>query len=1076
MNELIIPDEFPLPRQDDILQTLTGANWLSTLDALAGFTQLQIKPEDREKTAFRTHRGLYQFRRMPFGYRNGPAIFQRVMQGILSPFLWIFALVYIDDIVIFSKTFDDHLLHLDHVFKAIADSGITLSPKKCNLGYQSLQLLGQKVSRLGLSTVKDKVDAILQLEEPRNIKTLQTFLGMMVYFSLYIPYYAWIVAPLFKLLKKDQAWEWNELHQEAFDLSKEALANSPVRGYAIPGLGYRIYTDACDYGIAAILQQVQPMQLRDLHDTKIYQRLKKAFNNGEAVPRLVVSALKDNTDLPPVDTWAEDFENTTIHLERVIAYWSRTLKPAERNYSPTEREALALKDGMIKFQGFIEGEKAVIAITDHAALTWAKTYQNVNRRLLTWGTVFAAYPNVKIVHRAGRVHSNVDPISRLRRRIPYQEGPAKDVTVPAPLNFEDKPLLAKYTLGRDDQTKGNDWLGIDAEEVGLDTPEELGEANSEDTNINPEFGELIPEFETRVLFVAKHHAQDLNTCLEVGRQIRTTVPVPGGNLGINTNVNVNLVTSIAPDDLTVFTNGYTNDPHFSMVLSAIRNDADTIAPSYPQYSLGDDGLLYFDDALGCSRLCVPAELRLPIITDIHETPGNAAHGGYHKTYNRIAATFYWPRMARDIKRFTRSCDICQKIRPRRHAAYGLLQPIAIPTQPFETVTMDFIMELPESEGFDAVLVIVDKLTKYVQFIPTLSSVNAKQTAELVFKYVVAHFGLPRQFVTDCDARWTGIFWKELCDHLGVRRALTTAHHPQADGQTEIANQLLEITLCAFVGPERDDWARYLDILQLSYNTSIHSSTQFTPAFLLRGFEPLTANFHPRNPEPIQRSTGQRPAEQRSAEQRLTEQRSAEGQSAERRSTEEPSDANEWLELFEAARKEAADSLRLAQAFQQRGYNARRLNVEFDVGDFVLLNPHSLEMLRNVRGRGRKLLIRYDGPFEIIQKISPLAYRLRLPASYGTHPVINIAHLEKFNPSPPELGERSRRRLNRLDFDALPEYEVDSIVDQRRKRERGRRWTTEYLVRFVGYEEPEWIAERDLQNAPDILQAWKKSKR
>lgn len=146
LNEKVIPDEFPLPRQEDILQTLQGSQYLSTLDALAGFTQLSVKAEDREKLAFRTHRGLYQFKRMPFGFCNGPAVFQRIMQGVLAPFLWIFALVYIDDIVIFSKTFDEHLLHVESVLKAILDSKITLSPSKCHFGYQSLLLLGQKVS------------------------------------------------------------------------------------------------------------------------------------------------------------------------------------------------------------------------------------------------------------------------------------------------------------------------------------------------------------------------------------------------------------------------------------------------------------------------------------------------------------------------------------------------------------------------------------------------------------------------------------------------------------------------------------------------------------------------------------------------------------------------------------------------------------------------------------------------------------------------------------------------------------------------------------------------------------------
>lgn len=253
LNQSVINDEFPIPRQEDILQALTGSQWLTTLDALAGFTQLTMTDSAAEKLAFRTHRGLWQFRCMPFGYRNGPSLFQRIMQNVLAPFLWIFALVYIDDIVVFSLTFEDHLKHLDQVFAAIANTNITLSPTKCHFAYQSLLLLGQKVSRLGLSTHKEKVDTILALETPRNTGELHTFLGMMVYFLAYIPFYSWIAHPLFQLLKKDTPWEWSDLHQEAFELSKQVLTNAPVRGYAMEGLPYRLYTD---YGLAGILHSV----------------------------------------------------------------------------------------------------------------------------------------------------------------------------------------------------------------------------------------------------------------------------------------------------------------------------------------------------------------------------------------------------------------------------------------------------------------------------------------------------------------------------------------------------------------------------------------------------------------------------------------------------------------------------------------------------------------------------------------------------------------------------------------------------------------------------------------------------
>ena len=117
LNAVTVPDEFPIPRQSDILASLSGAQVLSSLDALSGFTQLELADEDIEKTAFRTHRGLFQFKRLPFGLRNGPSIFQRVMQSILAPYLWIFCLVYIDNIVIFSKSYEEHLVHLDKVLE-----------------------------------------------------------------------------------------------------------------------------------------------------------------------------------------------------------------------------------------------------------------------------------------------------------------------------------------------------------------------------------------------------------------------------------------------------------------------------------------------------------------------------------------------------------------------------------------------------------------------------------------------------------------------------------------------------------------------------------------------------------------------------------------------------------------------------------------------------------------------------------------------------------------------------------------------------------------------------------------------
>jgi hypothetical protein len=145
------------------------------------------------------------------------------------------------------------------------------------------------------------------------------------------------------------------------------------------------------------------------------------------------------------------------------------------------------------------------------------------------------------------------------------------------------------------------------------------------------------------------------------------------------------------------------------------------------------------------------------------------------------------------------------------------------------------------------------------------------------------------------------------------------------------------------------------------------------------------------------------------------------------------EAMEMVERFSAKQHYAQEALVLGQHFQKRAYNKGRLALEFSEGDSVLLNPHSLSLLRNEKGRGRKLLMKYDGPFEVIQKLSPVSYQLRMPASYGIHQIVNIAHLEKYQPSPAEFGNCPTKNLNREDFEALPEYEVDKIITERRKR-------------------------------------------
>lgn len=223
------------------------------------------------------------------------------MNGIVAPHLWLFALVYINDIVVYSASYENHIEHLDAVLAAIKSASITLSPAKCHLFYSSILLLGHKVSRLGLSTHEAKVQAITGLTCPTQISQLQGFLGMVVYFSAFIPFYAGICAPLFQLLRKDAKWEWGPVQKHAFQAAKKSLAEAPLLGHPVQSMLYRLHTDTSDEVLRCTLQQVQSILIKDLQDTRVYGKLRKAHKAGEPVPQLTLKLSASKVGLAKLD-------------------------------------------------------------------------------------------------------------------------------------------------------------------------------------------------------------------------------------------------------------------------------------------------------------------------------------------------------------------------------------------------------------------------------------------------------------------------------------------------------------------------------------------------------------------------------------------------------------------------------------------------------------------------------------------------------------------------------------------------------------------------------------------------------
>ena len=360
INAITKKDSYPLPLIQDIFDQLGDARIFSTLDLKSGYWQLPIHPLSMEKTAFICHLGLYEFTRIPFGLANAPAVFQRAMNTVLAGLLGKTCMVYLDDIVIFSKTEEEHERHLEEVFSRLRQAGLRLKPKKCYFGLKEIQLLGYIISQNGIRADPEKTQAIASLRPPTDVKGVRSFLGMAGYYRQCVPDFAKVAEPLHKLLRKNTIFEWGADQQGAFDKLKELLTSDSVMTRPRPDQPYKLYTDACDYAVGAILVQTDEQG-----------------------------------------------------VERVIQYLSHQLHGAQRRWAAIEKEAYAVVYALEKLRPYLYGASFTV-YTDHKPLTSLFTKQMANTKIQRWSVLLAEY-GAKIEYRKGPLNVRADMLSRIRQ-------------------------------------------------------------------------------------------------------------------------------------------------------------------------------------------------------------------------------------------------------------------------------------------------------------------------------------------------------------------------------------------------------------------------------------------------------------------------------------------------------------------------------------------------------------------------------------------------------------------------------------------------------------------------------------
>jgi transposase InsO family protein len=468
------------------------------------------------------------------------------------------------------------------------------------------------------------------------------------------------------------------------------------------------------------------------------------------------------------------------------------------------------------------------------------------------------------------------------------------------------------------------------------------------------------------------------------------------------------------------------DPQIGSYLKYLVDDTiprdNSTAEYLKPFSLHKDGLVLRD---GLIYVPNESDIKLEILKSCHDSKVSG-HLGQAKTLEIVSRNYFWPRMRQYINEYVQTCDTCARNKTPRHLPHGQLHPLPIPGGPWESVSMDYIVELPPSNGHDAIYVCVDRFTKMAHFCATTSSVTAEETAQLYLQHIFKLHGLPENTVSDRGTQFTSKFTSRLLELCDVKSNKSTAYHPQSDGQTERVNQVLEQYLRIFCDYQQDDWHQLLPLAEFVYNNAQNSSTGVSPFYANYGYHPRSAPRLVVTEEVVNPSAEELAAKLRKVHTQLRSQ----------------------LESAQATYKEKYD-------------RHVKEHPSFAAGDRVWLLRKNIKTDRP----SQKLDVKRFGPFKILEVVgeSKMAFKLELPPRMRIHPVFHASLLEPYKAN--TLPGRTQPVPQPILVDNELEYVVDQVLDS--KIDRG---VLKYYIDWEGYppEERTWEPVSHLKNAKDAV--------
>ncbi|KAJ9513865.1 hypothetical protein QJQ45_020944 [Haematococcus lacustris] len=1056
LNQQTLKNRYPLPRIDDLLDQLSGAQVFSKIDLRSGYHQIRVAEDDIPKTAFRTRYGHYEFTVLPFGLCNAPATFQQLMNDVFKPHLDDFVLVYLADILVFSKSAADHERHLHLTLSLLRQHQLCANLAKCAFWLDTVDFLGHIVSAAGIQPDPTKVKAVLDWPAPQDKHQLRSFLGTANYYRRLLHHHAHRVLPLTDLLRDEQPWRWGEAEQRAFANIKAAMASSPVVRPPDFSLPFTVKTDASLFAIGAVLTQ------------------------------------QDSSG-----------------AEYVVAYESRKLNPAQVNYPAHERELLAVLHALTTWRHYLLGRPFIVE-TDNSATTHVLTQSNLTGCQMRWTQRLAEF-DITFVHKAGKHHTVPDALSRR----PDHQLTALSIVDPDPSFFstfdrhapEDLAYQAALSQALSPPSPSNPThLQLLHEAHDAHTAAHLGRAKTLERLQRhfywPQMHKTVQEYVhtcdkcqrnkatnqlppglLQPLPIPSHNWQQVSMDF-----IGPLPATPRGHTMIFTIVDklskmIHLIptttTATAHDTARLFFDHIFKQSSLPVAAGC------TCAAVHEQHSNGDvrpQETAMFNAGFNARRQLLPAP-----VTTIVAASTEAAQADVTPTAKQNPKRVRPPRTAKGQQEDTRGAELgagqasystlaitlllcaytCKpstitvqgdhnniERQDRRPAAQPhpsqpcptasqpcptASQPCSTPSQPCHHNQDDATHSCALSEvrcnssKQQQVRVYQQQRAQRSSYLgwsdrfslrelrwplgpQSILSIRSscygrgRVTGRLdCFK----HHGLPEAIISDRDPKFTSDFWTSLFHLTGTRLLLSSAYHPQTDGQTERANRTVEDMLRPYVNDHKTDWDQHLAAVEFAYNSSEHVGTGFTPFYLNYGQHPTTPSALLLPPPTLVPS--------QAAEDFVTSMRNN-------------------LTAARSALQRSIDTQKL-HADQHRRHE------EFEIGDLVLLSCANLNLQTAVNSA--KLQPRFVGPFKVLAKHSPVSYKLDLPSSMRILPTFHISRLRHYLSSSSFPERTVELQPSPVIIDGEAYFTVEAIL--------GRRWNDaqhafQYLIKWAGYDD------------------------